>query len=290
MTSSSSFFKSLGDSAHAVTLVSTLAFTYMAGRYMNDSNDTFFDTSWKRDGFCVAHAEVEYWNSHDVCLYLDMVMAALLGLVYLALRDTPGMEAANMFLFANIPGIVGHGIGHGAVGKQMRDLGLEGLEAAAAQQGFFQADQPSMEIAQQLGFFFLFWAALLKASMSNIQTKYLIPCVLVAMVGNTLVPASFAFTYVQTILLLAFSINQLSRPASEKDYFYATYPLFVGFPLTLVGWMESTQCSNFVRDYMYGHVVYDAYIPIANLAWYLVCYGRVQGINAQKLGKTTKTE
>ena len=292
MTSSSSFFKSLGDSAHAVTLVSTLAFTYMAGRYMNDSNDTFFDTSWKRDGFCVAHAEVEYWNSHDVCLYLDMVMAALLGLVYLALRDTPGMEAANMFLFANIPGIVGHGIGHGAVGKQMRDLGLEGLEAAAAatQKGFFDADQTSMNIAQQLGLFFVFWAGLLKASMINIQTKYLIPCVMVAMVGNTLVPANFGFTYVQTILVLTFSMNQLMRPASEKDYFYATYPLFVGFPLTLVGWMESTQCSKFVRDYMYGHVVYDAYIPIANLAWYLVCYGRVQGINAQKLGKTTKTE
>jgi hypothetical protein len=287
MTSSSSFFTSLGDSAHAVTLVSTLAFTYMAGRYMNDSNDTFFDASWKRDGFCVAHAEVEYWNSHDVCLYVDAAMAALLGLVYLALHKMPGMEAANALLFANIPGILGHGIGHGLVGKQIREFGLE---AASPSFSDLVANQTSMEIAQALGLFLVFWAGLLKASMNNIQTKYLIPCVLVAIAGNTLVPANFGFTYVQTILMLAFSINQLLRPASEKDYVYATFPLFVGFPLTLVGWMESTQCSNFVRDYMYGHVVYDAYIPIASLAWYLVCYARVQGANVQKRGKTTKTE
>jgi hypothetical protein len=285
MTSSS--FTSLGDFGHAVTLLSTFAFTYMTGRYMNDPNDTFFDASWKRDGFCVAHAEVEYWNSHDVCLYVDVAMATLLGLVYLGLHKTPGMEAANTLLFSNIPGILGHGIGHGAVGKQIRESGLEAASAVGTE---FLADKTSMEIVQSLGLFLVFWAMLLKASMNNIQIKYLIPCVLVAMVGNALVPGNFGFTYVQTILLLAFSMNQLLRPSSEKDYFYATYPLFVGFPLTLVGWMESTQCSNFVRDYMYGHVVYDAYIPIATLVWYLVCYARVQGITVQKLDKTTKTE
>jgi hypothetical protein len=286
--SSSSYFTSLGDSIHAATLVSTLAFTYMAGRFMNDSNDTFFDASWKRDGFCVAHGEVEYWNSHDVCLYVDVVMATLLGLVYVALQNTPGMEAANTLLFSNIPGILGHGIGHGVAGKKIRELGLEA--ASAAQRGGGYNDQTSMELAQMMGFFFVFWAGLLKSSMNHIQTKYLIPCVLFVMVGNTLVPGNFGFTYVQTILMVAFSMNQLWRPASEKDYFYATYPLFVGFPLTLVGWMESTQCSKFVREYMYGHVVYDAFIPIATLTWYLVCYARVQGISVQKLRKTTKTE
>ena len=287
---SSSSFTSLGDSAHAVTLVSTLAFTYMAGRYMNDPNDTFFDASWKRDGFCVAHAEVEYWNSHDVCLYVDVAMSALLGLVYLALKKTPGMEEANTVLFTSIPGILGHGIGHGAVGKQIRELGMDAVSAGNMTLTSFLSDNTSMEIAKMFGFFLVFWAGLLKASMNNIKTKYLIPCILVSMVGQTLVPGNFGFTYVQTILLLAFSINQMLRPSSEKDYLYATYPLFVGLPLTFVGWMESTQCSNFVRDYMYGHVVYDAFIPIAILTWYLVCYARVQGTEDQKLSKATKTE
>jgi hypothetical protein len=286
--SSSSYFTSLGDSVHAATLVSTLAFTYMAGRFMNDDANDFFDASWKRDGFCVAHGEVQYWNSHDVCLYVDVAMAAVLGLVYLALHNTPGMEAANTLLFSNIPGILGHGIGHGVVGQKIRELGM--ADASAAQRDGFLANQTNMELAQGLGFFLVFWAGLLKASMFNIQTKYLIPCVLLAIIGNTLVPGNFGFTYVQTILMVAFSMNQLWRPASEKDYFYATYPLFVGFPLTLVGWMESTQCSKFVKDYMYGHVVYDAYIPIATLTWYLVSYAHVQGISVRKGGKTIKTE
>merc|ERR1719215_259494 len=82
-------------------------------------------------------------------------------------------------------------------------------------------------------------------------------------------PSRFGFTYVQTVLLLLFSTNQLLLPAEEKGRSYALFGIIVSFPVSLVGWVESTQCSVFVKDYLYGHLVYDAYIPCSMLFWYL---------------------
>lgn len=80
-----------------------------------------------------------YWNSHDMCLYVDTIMAAVVGVLYFALKKSPGMDSgtlssvlcffdiswlesyslfsfvrtANMLVKGNILGILGHGIAHG---------------------------------------------------------------------------------------------------------------------------------------------------------------------------------
>ena len=97
-------------------------------------------------------------------------------------------------------------------------------------------------------------------------------------VQNMCITGKFDFTYVQTVLMTCFSFKELlQRPRAEKENI--SYPLFaaiVTLPLSYVGWMETTQCSSFVRDYLYGHVVYDAYIPISILMWYLLCYAHAK--------------
>lgn len=278
----SSFYSYAGDAGQVLAIASALAFAFMAGNYMPDPTSTFFDTQWKQEGFCVTNRDIPYWNSHDMCLYVDTIMAVLAGLLFLAWRNDPGMDQANVIFKANIPGVLLHGVGHAALGKAIRDgtMNLEDgrklvIESAMAQN----------ESTLRLGLSFLplvsFWYALSKASMPNVSNKFTFAAALLVTYCQLWIPNDFGFTYTQTILILEFSINQLFRPKEEKDLAYFLYPVMVGVPLTMIGWMESTMCSTMVRDWFYGHLVYDAYIPLSMMAWYMVVHSHATSNNTK---------
>ena len=210
---------------------------------------------------------------HDACLYLDTAAALLLGLLYLVIRETPGMESANELFFPGLIGIFAHGVGHGAIGSAIRDGRLFDDKQMMA----FEALQnmPPLEIVQLQAPIAVFWIGLVKASTPNLSNLAIGGIVIAAQLVQLFVPQYLGFTYVQTVLMLAYSLNQLARKSQEKNFIYATYPLIVGLPVTLVGWMESTQCTSFVKEKFYGHLVYDGFIPFALLTWYIVCYLRV---------------
>jgi hypothetical protein len=291
----------VGDMAHYAILVNTVLFAGTVALYMNvDDNGVdsssmmkanvtnhptnILDDVWKEQGFCVAHADEPYFTSHDVCLYADVAAAAILAVVYYMLHRTPGMELANPLLATGIPGIIGHGIGHGALAAGNRsgvvaadDAARTGMEILTK---LWQTDDNQMKaILTQIVPLTFFWITLIKASLPNVKTVTVAVVVMAAQFFQLLVPNQFGFTYVQTVLMLAFSLNQLNRPVQEKDFSYAMYAAVVGLPVTMVGWMESTQCSAFVMDYLYGHVVYDVYIPCSMLVWYLTCYHRAVRAN-----------
>jgi hypothetical protein len=285
-----------GDIGHVATLISTVVFaasvvTWIDQR-VNDNkqeeNDAFgggetgiinnssslFDAQWQRQGFCIAHPETPEWSSHAVCLYVDVLFAAVLALTYWPHRNRPALRHANLLVATNVMGTIGHGLAHGGLAyhmyqqQQLQTTGMANNEDVAAV-------VPTDETATLLNWFVfpvLFWLPLMKAAMSN-APFYVVT--ITALLANGLVatvPDHLGFTVVQTILLVAFSLNQLLRPSDEKqDLHYVLYSWMVSFPLTLVGWMESTMCSSFVRSILYGHVVYDAYIPISALAFYLLC-------------------
>ena len=124
-------------------------------------------------------------------------------------------------------------------------------------------DKSTVDIVIVLTYsFHLLWIGLLKAATPSLSNFALGGLVLGAQLVQLLVPKYLASTYVQTIIFLVFSMNQLVRNKKEKDYSYTTHPWIVGMPLTLVGWMEGTQCTAFVKDRLYGHLVYDAWIPL----------------------------
>lgn len=95
-------YSTVGDAAHVATLLNAVAFLVVVGLYAGDKASSFlFDEAWKNDGFCVAGKAKSYWSSHDVCLYMDLALATGLAVLFLFLRHTAGLEAANKFI---VPG------------------------------------------------------------------------------------------------------------------------------------------------------------------------------------------
>lgn len=268
-----SFYARAGDAAHCITIASTLGFAFLAGKYMRDPTSTFFDAQWKQEGFCITNRDVPYWNSHDMCLYVDTIMAMVAGLLFLAWRNDPGMDKANVIFQSSIPGVLLHGIAHGALGKAVREgtINLEEGHKLVIETALSK-NESTLRLAVSFLPLVAFWYALSKASMPNISNKFILVAALVVTLRHLWISNDFGFTYTQTILMLEFSINQLCRKKEEKDMGYFLYPVMVGLPLTIIGWMESTMCSTIVRDLFYGHLAYDAFIPIAMMAWYMVVH------------------
>jgi len=280
MSSQPSYFAAVGDAGHAVTLLSTLAFAVAVGVYAGDLESTFlFDRQWKADGFCVSGKEAAFWTSHDLCLYVDLAMAALLGLLYLLLKSTKGLEGANKYIVPNIFGIAVHGIGHGNIARNLRyyenkDSDEDNFSLSLMVR--MQEESFSRVVSQEAPLV-IFWVGLVWASMPQSKKSLVILVSILAYLGQQLTTAAMVFTYVQTVLILSFSLNQTRLETQEKStYFYAIYPLVVSFPTTLVGWIESTQCSSFVREKFYGHLIYDGYIAVSMVVWYLMCYIHVR--------------
>ena len=106
----------------------------------------------------------------------------------------------------------------------------------------------------------LFWVGLIWASMPQSKAVMVAVLAILAQLGQTQVPSRLGFTYVQTVLLLCFSLNETIKDASKKNFAYALHPLLVALPTIVVGWIESTMCTAFVQRAFYGHVIYDGYI------------------------------
>jgi len=280
------YYALAGNAAHVLTLISTVSFAWAVATKFHDEppEANVFDSSWRENGFCVTNVDVPYWNSHDACLYFDTVAGIVLAVVYWFLSSAPGMELANGQMKMGIPGIVAHGLGHGAVGAAMRTG--QGLPDDPYETGFatYRNMESTALLASQVTNV-VFWLCLLKASMPNVKNGWIVLASAASIAAQLFVPQIFGFTYVQTVLMIAFSVNQLLRDVSEKDFHYALYPAMVGFPLTLIGWMESTQCTSFVKDSLYGHLAYDGYIPLSMLGWYLACY-----LKASAAAKTSSTK
>jgi len=285
------WYATAGDLAHLSSIASTMVFCYLVVSHMNDPNDKLLDPVWKQHGFCITAPDEAFWTSHDVCLYVDVAAAAVLGGVYLLLRKTPGLELANELMLANLPGLIGHGIGHGSVaasGRAERDDSFKAGQNYTANSLKIDVstgwelirNSPDLStVFWQYAFLVIFWMGLLKStfSKSSVSTVALIMLPIIA-IQLLLVTGNYGFTYVQTVLMICFSLKELAqRPLAEKEN--VSYPLFatiVTLPVSFVGWMETTQCTNFVKDFLYGHVVYDAYIPLSILIWYVLCYAHAK--------------
>jgi hypothetical protein len=266
------FQASLGDAGHCLSILNSVVFAACFVYFSSNEIDPLFDEDWKRLGFCVTNPGVPLWTSHDLCLYVDFASAAILAALYWPQRKTPGMEHANLIMSTGILGVAGHGMGHGLIGYAMRKkLGVEdsnGEEEIVQGPGVFS-----------YFIFLMFWIALLKTSIPNASFTFTVLLSVVVGAVQAQLPEQFGFTYVQTVLMIFFSCNQLIRPREEKDFHYTLYVWLVGVPITFVAWMESTQCSAFVKDRLYGHLVYDAFIPLGMLLWYSLCSGRVSATN-----------
>ena len=265
------YYKKTGDAAHIFILTNAAIFAYAVVMH-NESK--IFDKVWRPDGFCISNKSVPHFNSHDLCLYFDTIGAIAAGMIYYFFNDTAGMGDANELVKNNIFGIFAHGLGHGQLSHAMIQTSVMTHSQSQSLEDVFDiiANASLMGLIQQFGPVLFFWTFLLKASMPNESYRKVVgPLAVIASVLQIIVPPQFGFTYVQTVLLFAFSFKQLMRPDVEKNEIYARYPIYVGCPLSVIAWIESTQCTNFVMG-MGGHLIYDAYIVISMIYFYIVCW------------------
>jgi hypothetical protein len=237
------------------------------------------DPAWiETGGFCVANPTSRSLNSHDVCVYVDVVMETACLVLYLALRKGRGMENLDTIYNYNIPGLFLQALGHVDLANTFRARFLDSDEAVVHKFDLTPSEYYNTGWLPLFGWQTLaglaFWAAFLKAAMFNVDTGKILFMVLPVTYAQLFIPMKYSFTYSQTVLLLAFSLNQLSRPVEEKDWSYASHPIFIGLPVLALSWFESLACQSIVRDYLYGHVAYDVYIPVATMAWYYWNYQR----------------
>ena len=180
------------------------------------------------------------------------------------------MEQANELVKFGILGVFGHGLGHGAISKAMRDGITSELDSSSTALDA-ASELPALEAMYRLLPFILFWILLLKAALPNASSTVILSMTAVSTFFNTMTPQRLGFTYVQTVLLVAFSLNQLLRPVSEKNSVYALYPVIVALPVSAMAWIECTLCSKGVIG-ISGHLIYDACIPVSMIVFYATCW------------------
>jgi len=264
-----STYSTIGDVGHVLALTLALFYCFLAGYRMSDPHDRIFDDQWKLDGFCVTNKQIPYWTSHDMCLYVDTLISAALGITYYTMgRKTPQMEEANMLVLSTTFGTLAHGMAHGFIGRDFR-LGKVVKEKGSVLD-FFRNQPTWIDFFVVIAVSVALWGGLLRASLAKLPFRHVAAATAAIMTLQLFTPEAFGFTYVQTVLVLVYGISQLQRERSEKDFGYAIYPYVVSLPLISIAWLESVACTSFLRDKLYGHAAYDGYLAMSTLVWYLI--------------------
>lgn len=296
----------IGDTAHIISLVNVITFAVAVRYYRDDPlwKDQGFDPLWKDQGFCVMNPEVPYGSSHDLCLYADTFLAAVSYVVYLILRNEKGMKPANDLVKSNILGVFGHGIGHGAIAAGLRKEMVEAATTNITNTTATATDVVSLTLWETLEFnsvletlqqwapLMIFWFFMIRAAMPKGSNSAVACVALASAVGQLGFPLHFGFTYVQSVLFIVFDFNEIwNKDREEKGFEHALYPILVGIPVGIIGWIESTLCS---KGYILvgGHLIYDAYIPLSMLFFYMICWVRatIQNPTVSRRAPAKKTK
>jgi hypothetical protein len=183
----------MGDAMYALCLLNTVVFCTSVIFFKDSSH---FDSVWAKDGFCISNPTTMHWNSHHLCLYTDVVLASLFGILYFFLHKSDGMEAANEFVFYNIFGIIAHGLGHGG----LADVLFDEEKSQNADDDFsylstIHTKESWAVVLIELFFssnvgFLIFWIGLLKASMPKTPFKGIMVLSILSYFGNFVLCAS----------------------------------------------------------------------------------------------------
>lgn len=230
---------------------------------------------------------------HDVCFYFDVTVALILLLVYTTISRTRGMTRANEIMLSAIVVLVALGCQHYFQGEAIRHrIGLNvGEKVCLYNPEFHPEEEPSMmtilsnllQHYSMIGILlgqlpiYCFWSALIKLSMPGLTPIEIGVVATTAQLGHVAVPVQLGCPYVQALVVVGISFHELAQDYSDKDFIYATFPMTVVVPINLIRWLECTQCTNFVRDQLYGCLASDAILAGSVFVWYNLCYLHICG-------------
>eukprot|EP00536_Pseudo-nitzschia_multiseries_P019007 jgi/Psemu1/58446/gm1.58446_g len=253
-------YKVPGDMINAFVLVSSLAYVWGVVYFTQPGVKGVLDEHWKKDGFCIQNKDVPFWSSFDTCLYFDVIFSLVLGIMYLAWKEIPGMETSSLLVPSMIAGTLGHGIAHGYMATKLR---VETEDQNADEDDI----TPNTPLWHLVMFCVGFWFPLLKAAMAKMSNQRLLIFAALATYGTTLVKKEVKFGYIQTIINVAFSVSQLMLPPEKKnEREYMTLPL-AGALTVVVAWNEALFCDAYFRS-LGGHTLYDISIILSFIVFY----------------------
>ena len=90
--------------------------------------------------------------------------------------------------------------------------------------------------------------------------------------------------YIPCLLYLFYNWKEFQTPA--KGFEYALFPWLVEIPLGAVAWIEGIQCSAWVIR-VWGHLIYDVYLALSMMFFYMICWVRASLIAEKKKYKAS---
>jgi len=273
-----SHHKVVGDSINAFVLAASLVYGLTVVYFTQPGIQGVVDEEWKKDGFCIQNIDVPFWSSFDTCLYVDIFFSAILGVMYLAWKNIPGMETSSKIVPSFIVATLGHGIAHGAMAVKFRDGSYH------QQIDDEEANAVTPPMWQMIARCAVFWFPLLKASMPKLKNIHVSFLAVIVTYGRGFVKKELEFAYVQTIVNVALHGSQLMLATDEKyRREYMTLPLAGVLPIVMA-WNEILFCESYFRS-AGGHVLYDASIIVSYIVFYLNCYHFNTKLNDKSLIK-----
>lgn len=238
-----------------VIIISTISYDTFLYNERNAYGNKLISSNVLIDGFCITNKNSVWWSSHAWCFYLDAFFCYLL---YLCKVDgtrnklpVTMMEPVRLNILAHF----GHGVGHFIIGYVFTTVDK-------------YTNHYILSIPNIL-WLIIFWYGFIQAIYSQLSWKQHVPISATISFFQIFIPIQFGFTYVQTILLLLASVNDLSIKKEDKDCFYTLKACIVNVPIGIVGWLEAYMCDS-VLIHIGGHVWYDCTIPISIIVYYMV--------------------
>lgn len=254
-----------GNIVNAIALTNGLMFLLMIiaqeRKWVNIISPAFL-----QDGFCVANKEYSvFLQSHALCFYVDTAFALILWLLYATCKNSYHEDALEPIRMSVLP-TFGHGCAH-------MSLAVFGTPSSGT---LWDRPQTTAELALRslilIGMWYLFIRAILGTKGG--QLRVIILSSAYTLIHVFFIPARFGFTYVQTMLVVTYSLYGILK--EKKSEFYTATATFISLPVILVSWLEALACEAF---YMHigGHVWYDLTIPLSYCAYFLYISGTGKG-------------
>lgn len=239
----------LGDAINSVAIVVIAVATASA---MLDTPD-MFDPLWKRVGFCVSVDPARAFDTEILCC-LFLTTSGILLYFFAQSRPDGADELVRMRLNAGAFANVAHGMGHLFVY-------YSGGPPPPVE---FKLDPLAIGNIVMLLCFFI---GTLRTLMQVARPQVPVILSVVTIVGQAIlrVPPELAFTYSQSIILIAGIVDQMLLDKTRKGFSYFLIALQYA-PLLLLFGLEGLQCRQLAP--FGGHAIYDFYLSVAPFALY----------------------
>jgi len=252
-----------GEIAHYVALLLNVILTSVA--MLGLPNRSAYDSWWRSDGFCVV--EGNEVPTEIICFF--SLTASAVSLYFFSGHHGTQLKESSPLLLQRLQaytfGNFAHGFGHIFL--------------------WFMGASPPLEISLQpaalanILMLMMFWVGTLRSVVLLPTNNAAVAAVAILGIQWMLgVPPELAFTYSQSVILLANSLDQLRKKndyLNGGDGFFFFGVALYHLPLFPMYYLEMFSCSDSVLSKLGGHAVYDVYVGIAP-------FGLYYAVNAMK--------